>query len=153
MFDTFLGLPLHVLVVHAAVAGIPVATVLTAAVAVRRPWRERLIWPVAVFDLVMLGVTYLARESGEAFLRRIGESSAVTEHREIAGSLPYYVLALCATSLFLALFCRRWRGPLGGLVSLVAVAVAAATLVQTAHAGHSGSQAAWGDIVRSTSGR
>ncbi len=152
MFDTFLGLPLHVLAVHVAVVGIPVAALLTAVVAVKPRWRERLIWPVVVLDLVMLGVAYVTKEAGEAFFRRLGAPALVRTHQEIAEPLPYYVLALCAVTLLLALFSRRRRGFLSGFVSLVVVALAAATVVQTVWAGHSGAQAVWGGVVQSTSG-
>ena len=50
MFDTVLGLPVHVLVVHAVVVGLPLMAVVTAVVAFMPTLRLRLAWPVAVAD-------------------------------------------------------------------------------------------------------
>ena len=47
MFDTITGLPLHPLVIHGVVVGVPLMAIITILVAVRKNLRERFSWWVA----------------------------------------------------------------------------------------------------------
>ena len=76
MFDTVLGLPVHVLVVHAVVVGLPLMAVVTAVVALMPALRLRFAWPVVVLDAGVVVATFVARESGEVLQQRLGGSVA-----------------------------------------------------------------------------
>ena len=99
--DTFNGLPLHVLVVHAAVFVTPLAA-LAALALVRPSWRTRFRWPVAIALLVAWLVVWLARASGEALQVAIGDQlsankaviASLDAHIRAADKLNYVLLAL-----------------------------------------------------------
>jgi hypothetical protein len=56
MFDTFLGLPLHVLVLHFTVVLVPISAIATTAVFLYRPWRETYGARMVVVNLAMLAL-------------------------------------------------------------------------------------------------
>lgn len=60
------GLPLHPLVIHAAVALTPLAVFLAVVFAVRPQWRYLTRWPTAVAALLALGAIWAARITGNA---------------------------------------------------------------------------------------
>ena len=60
------GLPLHPLVVHAAVVLIPLTALLTIGLAVLPRWRWLLRWPTAAASLVCVGLAFLATTSGKS---------------------------------------------------------------------------------------
>ena len=59
-FDTFRGLPVHVLALHLTVVAVPVMALVTAAVPWRSSWRRRAAWPVVVLD-GLVSAEYLDR--------------------------------------------------------------------------------------------
>ncbi len=63
------GLPLHALVVHAAVVLTPTAAVLVAVFAVRDRWRWLTRWPALLATVASLGALLLAKYSGTALLQ------------------------------------------------------------------------------------
>ena len=63
------GLPLHVLVIHAAVVLTPLTAVLVGVFAVVPRWRWLLRWPAVVAVVVTLGTLLVAKVSGSALLR------------------------------------------------------------------------------------
>src|SRR4051794_36056311 len=60
------GLPLHPLVIHAAVAITPLAVFLAVVFAVRPRWRYLTRWPTAVAALLAVGAIWAARITGNA---------------------------------------------------------------------------------------
>lgn len=62
------GLPLHPLVVHAAVTSVPLSAALAIALAVLPRWRWLSRWPTATVAVVALVVVWIARYSGKALL-------------------------------------------------------------------------------------
>jgi hypothetical protein len=143
MFETFLDLPVHILVIHAVVVGVPVAALATAAVAVVPSLRYRLVWPVVLLNLAMLAATFVASESGEWFYDTFEQATpAMQNHRELGLTLIWFVLGLAVASVLLALVARG-PGVLVGLVALIVVVAAGAATVQTIRTGHSGSNAVW----------
>ncbi|KAB1647868.1 DUF2231 domain-containing protein [Pseudoclavibacter endophyticus] len=71
MLDSFLGLPLHPLVVHGLVVIGPLTAATAIVYAVRRRWRRALRWPLLV-ALVATGVlAIVVRQSGEALRDRL----------------------------------------------------------------------------------
>ena len=65
------GLPLHVLVVHAAVVLIPLTATLVIAFAVLPKWRWLSRWPTAAGTVGVLGLAWLARISGHSFFKTL----------------------------------------------------------------------------------
>jgi len=62
------GLPLHPLVVHAAVVLTPLAALLVVVFAVRTPWRWLTRWPAALATVGALGAVFAAKITGTSFL-------------------------------------------------------------------------------------
>jgi hypothetical protein len=153
MFDTVLGLPVHVLVVHAVVAGLPLMAVVTAVVAFMPGLRMRFAWPVAVLDAGMVVVTLVARQSGEALLRRLGGVQTVqvaAPHVALGRNLVWFALLLFAASVAVA-FTRRSRRPgRATAAAALSLVVGALAIWWTVRVGHSGAQAVWQGIVQST---
>ena len=152
-FDTIFGLPTHVLVVHFAVVLLPLAAIGGVVMAVQQKWSVRFGPVVVALAVVGLGVALVAKESGEAFSRRVGTPQP---HAELAAWLPYFALALFVCVTVLWLLDRNGRAsrkrPLGtAILAIVVIAVAALTTLWTIRVGHSGSEAVWSKVVQSTS--
>ncbi|MDQ6716038.1 MAG: hypothetical protein M3Z83_08015, partial [Actinomycetota bacterium] len=135
MFDTITGLPVHVLVIHAVVVLLPLMAVLTIVVAVRARLREQLSWWVTAANVVMFGVTLVAKQSGEALQARLGGQVA-REHGELGSALPWFALFLALASAATAVTSRnRALGPVAVVVSIVAAVAAVFWTVRTGDAG------------------
>ena len=167
MFDTIVGLPAHPLFVHAAVVLLPLAALATVIVAWRPDWWPRLGLPIAVVDFVVLGATWVAKESGEKLEHRLPKSAAIHEHAELGDVLPLLagVLFLCSLlPAFLAWRTRRTpsgapgdaatsatRAPVAGrgltlATAVVTTLVSLGVLFLTFRVGHTGAQAVWTNL-------
>lgn len=91
MPETVNGLPLHPLVVHAAVVLIPLVFALTILVVVRQAWRRSLGWWAVLLAAGTVGATALAAESGEALAEVVGEP---LRHASLGEGLPYFAAAM-----------------------------------------------------------
>lgn len=141
MFDTFAGLPLHPLVIHAVVVGIPLMAIITIVVAVRKNLRERFSWWVAGANLLLFLATLVAKESGEALQEAKGGQLAI-EHGQLGSLLPWFVLVLTAASAAVAGTSRnRTLGPIAVVASIVASILAVWWCIRT---GDAGARAVWG---------
>lgn len=72
LFDLINGLPMHPLVVHAAVVLLPVTALLAIVVALVPRWSRSWGLLVPILAFVSTGAAFLAKESGEALARRVG---------------------------------------------------------------------------------
>jgi hypothetical protein len=151
VLDTFQGLPVHVLLLHATVVLVPVTCLLTVGVAFWARVRSLAVWPVVALNAVMVVVVWLTAQAGESLERRLGGSPAVADHAEIGDKLLFFAIALLVASVLVAVLHDRGRAArLGsGVVSAV---VAVATVVWVVRTGHSGAVAVWQDVVASTNG-
>jgi len=141
MFDTITGLPLHPLVIHAVVVGIPLMAIITIVVAVRKNLRERFSWWVAGANLLLFLVTLVAKESGEALQQARGGQLAI-EHGQLGSVLPWFVLVLTAASAAVAGTSRnRTLGPIAVVASIVSSVLAVWWCIRT---GDAGARAVWG---------
>ncbi|HEX6967290.1 MAG TPA: DUF2231 domain-containing protein [Micromonosporaceae bacterium] len=167
MLDTFAGLPLHPLVVHATVVVVPVAA-LVVGLAGTWPWFRarfgRIALPLSALALVLVPLTV---RSGEALRGRLEPNDLVDRHGELgAGLLPWVVALLVAAAATVRLRRREQRpaagesaGPGGSVsgqpaarlvvvaVAVLAVASAAGTVASIVRIGHSGAEAAWSDVA------
>lgn len=117
VFEEVFGLPAHPLMVHAAVVLVPALTLVAVGYALLPAVRERLeplVIALAVGAPVAAGV---ARESGNAFRRRLVTNQALPpdlveqldHHRELGTMLLVFTLGLAAASIALVLLARSLR--------------------------------------------
>ncbi len=152
-WDSVFGLPTHILVVHAAVVLLPLASVGAVVMAVRSDWSRRFGPVVVAVAAVGLVSAFLARRSGEEFSRRVGTPQP---HAELGEVLPWIALAFFVLTLALWLLDRRTSGRRSTAVAVLAVLVVAAaalTTLWTIRVGHSGSEAVWEPIMQNTQPR
>lgn len=155
MFDTFTGLPMHVLVIHFVVVLVPLSAMATIAVFLRPAWRERYAAPVAALNVAMLVLTFVTVEAGwdlQSRYRKLGDTQAPKNHHEGLGkALLIIVLVLAVASV------GTWAGGVAklpalavtGLAGLVAV-LAVASIVLTVLTGDAGSRSHWADFIKSS---
>jgi len=159
------GLPVHPLVVHAAVVFLPLAAVLALVYAAVPRWRWATRWPLVGLTAVALGSIMTAYFSGRNFLSQrpeLEQLSAVQLHRERAGVL-FWVTIVFAVLVGLAAwglggpsglasgrFARGRHNPLveWSLVALLVIMsiVSLAMVIQT---GDAGATAVWGGVTPS----
>ena len=141
MFDTITGLPLHPLVIHGVVVGVPLMAVVTILVAVRRNLRERYSWWVAGANSLLFLLTLVAKESGEALQQARGGQIAI-EHGQLGSVLPWFALVLALGSAAVAATSRnKALGPVSVVFSIVA---AVAAVYWTVRTGDAGARSVWG---------
>ncbi len=152
------GLPLHALVVHAAVVLIPLAALAAVALVVLPTWRWLLRWPAAVLSVAVVGLAYLATTSGESLEHsRPQLEQLVHEHAERGDRLATLTVVLAVVVLAAALVLPGDSALLSGrgarlsrsrvleaVVAVVVVLVAVLVLVQVVLTGDSGARAVWG---------
>ena len=148
MFDTILGLPVHMLVIHVVVVLVPLGALGVIGMAVYPPWRER-------FGLAVLGILTVAlisvpvaTRSGYALKHRIHVSGIIAkqvQHHQNMGKLVIYpTIALWVLAVALFLLDRRGRtGRPIMIVAVLAVLAAGAATAQVTITGHLGSTAVW----------
>jgi len=153
------GLPTHILLVHAVVVLLPLAALLVAVTA----W-----WPLlrrklgVLTPLLTLGATFLVpltTHYGEWLEGRVPHSDLVEQHAEMGDQILPWALALSVLSVAVWLWGRRidaqegerssrdrWISIVG---AVLAVVVAAGTVVAVVRAGDSGAKATWDGKVSS----
>ncbi|QYF72963.1 DUF2231 domain-containing protein [Cryobacterium sp. PAMC25264] len=153
MFDTFFGLPLHPLVVHATEVIVPTAAlvVLLAAAWPRfRRWAKFVPLGLALAALVLVP---LSTQSGEALEERVSESALIETHADLAEGLLPWVIGLVVVAGVLLWWNWSERSPRKpmkwvAIVLIVAAAlVSTGTVVQAIRIGHSGATAVWSSDV------
>jgi hypothetical protein len=158
MFDKIGDLPLHPLVVHAAVIGIPLAALLAFLFAFPKT-REWARWPLAITVVGVTAVTFVARQSGLALEAALGikpgnpVGDLILRHSTLANQLFYIVIVFAVIGLLnVFLVARRTSDGeaaakqsaivrIGLPVLLVAIAVVA--LVWVVRIGDLGARAVW----------
>jgi hypothetical protein len=145
MFDTFQGLPVHALIVHATVVLLPLMALVTVVVAVRPRLRARFAWWAVAVDAVLVPLTFATKQSGEQLQQRLGSGPALDRHAHLGAQLIWFVLALAVTALLVALVKDRGGAPSAGASVLTAVA-AVLLLVWVVRVGHTGAEAVWGGL-------
>jgi hypothetical protein len=165
MFDTFNGLPAHVILVHAVVVLVPLAC---AALVLHAFWptaRRRLgiVTPaLAGVSLVLVPITTSAGEYLRDHLFPKGQVPGnVQHHNDLGDQLLFYVLPLFVLAVVVWLLGRAQDGtPVMGVaagrtlpawlspaIGFASTALAAATIVQLYRIGDSGAQTVWGGVL------
>jgi len=152
LFDTFAGLPVHALVVHAAVVLVPLGAIGAILMAVRSSFSRRFGTLVVIVAGVAAASTVVAKESGEQFALRVGTPEP---HAELGNLMPLIAGALFLIVLAFWLFDRgipanksrpTWLTVLGVVMILVSLLA----LFWTVRVGHTGAQSAWTAIIENT---
>lgn len=153
MFETFGGLPLHPLVVHAVVVLGPLAALCLVAYAVVPRWRVGLRWPTLLLAAAAAGAGYVAKEAGEYLRDALFPDQVpppVAEHAaagDLAAISLYLLLGVTLIVLLLVPAREAARVPaIAGLV--LALGAAAFAGYAGFEAGHSGATAVWGGMLR-----
>lgn len=135
------GIPLHPLVVHAAVVLIPLAGILALLMVIAPRFSTRFGPLVAVLAWGGAGAAAVAKHSG-AILR--ADVDVPRLHVESGELMPYFALtqAVLVTLLWLA-DRRRGRGVLGVLVALLTVVAVLAAGYWTYRTGDAGAGSVW----------
>jgi hypothetical protein len=177
MFDTVAGLPVHALVIHAAVVLLPLMAGVTLAFTIRPKWRPGLPWAI-LGNLVAFGTAFVAKESGEKLQARLSAQAGqavAARHGELGASLPYFAIGLLVASVLAWLLVgrtgtarvhrsdpaydtesHRADAPRGASAVATALAVVlvlgagAATVAWTYRVGDSGAKAVWQDTIANT---
>ncbi|MFI7063400.1 DUF2231 domain-containing protein [Kribbella sp. NPDC050124] len=157
MFERFGDLPLHVLVIHAAVVILPLAALTLIAFAVLPRWRWLLRWPALLLGLGALVLAYVAKESGQAFVAAVPTlEQAVREHEERGNLLFWFCLVFAAVSVAAVLLLggpsalASGKGakatkskPLELATSAAVVVIGVLVIYQTIRTGDAGAKAVW----------
>ena len=150
--DTVFGLPTHVLVVHATVVLLPLASIMAVVLVLRRSLIHRWGWATVAVTAVGTAASWLSRGSGEQLASRVGSPQP---HVEYGDALPVHATLFLAVVLAYWLLARGVPGnrPRPWWVLAIGVAVVAGAIglvVSTIVTGHSGAEAAWGAIIENT---
>ncbi|MFI6264614.1 DUF2231 domain-containing protein [Micromonospora sp. NPDC051006] len=160
MFEEVLGLPLHVLVVHAVVVFVPLLAVLAVAYAALPRWRSRLDWATGILAVVAPVATFVAVQSGEAFTDALVARGfqgpildQIFEHSRYGDILFRIVVPLGILVLLLLVVTSghprvpRLPALVTPVLAVAVVALAGASLVYVYLTGHSGAETVWGTTL------
>ena len=140
------GLPLHPLVIHAAVIFGPLAALAAILYAVIPSWRDRLRVPMVVLAVVAGGSVVAAYLTGTNFLDskpELKQLAQVQTHEDRAWITLWVTLAFTVVAIA-AGFLHERRGALRVGVQSLLVVAALATLVSVVLTGDAGARAVWG---------
>ncbi|GAB3932713.1 DUF2231 domain-containing protein [Micromonospora vulcania] len=112
MFEEFMGIPAHPLVLHAAVVFVPLLALLTIGYALVAPIRPHTRWVLGLLALAAPVTALLAKLSGDAFFDRLRSANRVTPefipkleaHQQFGNYTLYATIALAIVALALVWF-------------------------------------------------
>jgi hypothetical protein len=157
MFERFGDLPMHVLVIHAAVVVLPVAALTLIAFAVLPRWRWLLRWPALVLGIGALVLAYVAKESGEAFVAAVPTLEQAVRVHQSRGDLLFWYCLIFAVVTVVAVWLlggtsalASGKGakatkskPLELVTSAAVVVIGVLVIWQTIRTGDAGAKAVW----------
>jgi len=153
VFDQIHGLPVHALVLHAAVVFVPLLALGAIVYAVVPRWRPRINWAVAILAVITPITCFVTKESGEKLYDRtikLGMKGKplqeLNKHMDFGTDTFWWVLALgVVTLVMLALTWNTRKLPMiasaAGSVVMVVLAVIAGYYVY--RTGDSGATVVW----------
>ena len=156
MFDQFRGLPIHALVLHAAVVFIPLLALGAVVYAVVPRWRSRIGWAALLLAIVAPVCAFVTRESGLKLYQRViarGTSAAgrriLDSHMHFGTLTMWFTIALGVVTLVMVLATLRRSGntlPRAADMGLAVIIVVLAAIsgYYVFRTGDSGATAVWG---------
>lgn len=152
MFETIGGIPLHPLVVHAAVVLVPLASLLVIAYAVSARFRSWSALLVPLAATVAFVTVPLATQSGESLEHSVTRTELINAHTEMGeGAIPFAIgLVVLAWGMWWFHRTDR-RDVLTKVAAGLAIVAALGCIVQIVRIGHSGAEAVWTGVVSSAS--
>ncbi len=142
------GLPLHPLVIHAAVILIPLAG-LTSIGYLHPRWRDRLRWPLVVLGVLSVVLSLVAVASGRDLLDARFQgvtgplAETLQEHEELGVRLRNATFVFAALALATGWWHPR-RGAVQHVLAVLTALVGGVVLVLAILSGDSGARAVWG---------
>lgn len=150
LFSSIAGLPLHPLVVHFAVVLLPLAGLALVAEVVVPKWADRFGVITVAGIAAGTAAAFVAKESGEALAAQVGEPATHALWGDVLPVAALVLLVLAAAWLVLHRRSRAIgtrRSPVATSVGVLAAVLALGVTGMTVAVGHSGAQAAWGDVA------
>jgi len=155
VFDQINGLPVHILVIHAAVVFVPLLALGAIVYAVVPGWRSKIGWAVISLAILAPIVTFVSRESGEKLYDRLIANGVSGKGKEMLDAhlgfgtrTFWFTVALGGVTLLMTLLTLGKAGSgrriLGIVFALAAVALAAVSGYYVYKTGDSGAKAVWG---------
>jgi uncharacterized membrane protein len=151
VLETFLGIPLHPLMIHTAIVFVPLLVLAALAYALVPGLRPRVGWLLVGLAVIAPLCTLLSKLSGDAFRARLARHHApasllsqVDGHRHLGTILVYVVAALGAVSLLLVLLpAARQAKPVLLTLVVLAVGLSLASGYYVFRTGDSGAHIVW----------
>lgn len=155
LFDTFQGLPVHALVVHAVVVLVPLTAIGAVIMALSPSFSRRFGTVVVVVAGLAAVASVVARQSGEQLAARVGSPQP---HAGLGAVLPWFAIAFFLVVMVFWLFDRgvpasKARPAWLVVLAVVLVVVAAAAAWWTIRVGQSGSEAVWQSVIENSQPR
>jgi uncharacterized membrane protein len=153
LFDQVNGLPVHALVLHAAVVFVPLLALGAIVYALVGKWRPKIGWAVLLLAIAAPVSTFVAKESGEQLYDRLlgqglkGKGKEILDDHMSFGSATFWLsFGLGVASIVMVLLSRRGALPKIAEWGLAAVMVVLAVLAgyYVYRTGDSGATAVWG---------
>ncbi|AGZ46241.1 DUF2231 domain-containing protein [Actinoplanes friuliensis] len=156
MFDQINGMPVHALVIHAAVVFVPLLALLAIVYAVLPRWRSKIGWAAVLLAIAAPVTAGVSMASGGKLRERLignGMSGppleAIDDHMGFGTLTFYFSLGLGVVTLVMVfLTLRKSSRPLPRAAELglavIMVALAAVSGYYVFRTGDSGAQAVWG---------
>jgi hypothetical protein len=150
VFGEFNGLPVHALVVHAAVVFTPLAALLGLGLWFPE-WRMALRWPLVAVTAIAAVTVYVAKQSGNVLQRALGDqikgnatADVLDRHIHAANRLWIALLIYLVIVLAVALLLPRLNNHLAAQgLALIAAVSAIAVMVLVVQTGDAGAKARW----------
>ena len=152
LFDTIFGLPVHALVVHAAVVFVPLAALGAILMALRPSFSRRFGTLEVIVAAVAAASSFVAKESGEQLAARVGTPE---QHAELGAVMPLVAGGLFLLVLVFWLFDRgipanKFRPVWLRVLGVIMILASLVALYWTIRVGHTGAVAAWSAIIENT---
>jgi uncharacterized membrane protein HdeD (DUF308 family) len=144
------GLPTHILLIHVAVVGIPLACLAVIAVAARPSWRRKFgVW-AALLAVLVTALTYITQLAGLSLFNHAPYLQKIAQqHKNLGQTLVYFVGAMAVLMIILVIADRAgYADHHAVMVTITALTIAAGAicLVRVVQVGDSGARAVWGGI-------
>ncbi|QDZ15705.1 hypothetical protein [Humibacter ginsenosidimutans] len=156
---TFLGLPLHILLVHVVVVLVPLTAI---AVLLHGLWpaaARRLGFVTPLAALVVLVLTPITVNAGQALETEVPVTAAVQQHADLGQTLLGWVIPLFVVAVVEWVWTRWGERMLGAritpsavlgirlLIGIAAVVVAVGVVIDVVLIGDAGARAVWGHLA------